>query len=181
MRKAFISSALLLLGLGALVAMEASAYGPRMHDPGIYGSGMHGRGMHGPGMRARSEEAWGGGDFGYHRRLAALNLTQEQRDRIAAVRDAAARTMVQSRADLQLARLDLQKLLRSETPDQNAIDAQIDRMASIRGSMMKARVGARLQVRAILTPEQRSKLHERNGHGGWSDHEDTPSGDPRRP
>jgi Spy/CpxP family protein refolding chaperone len=182
MRKAFVSSTLLLLGLGAFVAMEASAYGPKMYGPGMHGRGMQGYGMQG-GMygrgRAHGGEGWGGGDYGYHR-LAALNLTQEQRDRIAGVRDTQARAMVQSRADLQLARLDLQKLLRSDTPDQNAIDAQIDRMAAIRAGMMKERVGARLQVRSILTPEQRSKLHEGRWRAGGGD-DPTPSGDPRRP
>lgn len=174
MKKAIISSALLLFGLGALGAMEARAHGPKMQ-----GSEMYGRGMH-SGMRAQGGKGWGGEGYGFHRGLAALKLTRDQQDRIAAVHDAKARTMVQSRADLALARLDLQKLLRSDTPDQNAVDAQIDRMASIRAGIMKSRVGARLQVRAILTPEQRSKLRESHWRGGRGVHNDTQSEDPRR-
>jgi Spy/CpxP family protein refolding chaperone len=113
--------------------------------------------------------------------LAGLDLTQDQKDRIAGIHDAHARAMIQSRADLRIARLELGKLLRSETPDERAIDAQIDRIASIRAAMAKSRVGAHLELRSILTEEQRAKLHGSRPRAGRGESDRSPRRDRRRP
>jgi Spy/CpxP family protein refolding chaperone len=151
--------------------------------------GRFGRGMHRPGMRGRGHgprgwgmEGRGEGGFGLRARMAELNLSQDQKDRIAAVHDKTARAMIRSRADLQTARLDMRELLRSDNPDERAIDAQIDKIAAIRADMAKARMGARLEVRSILTPEQRSKLREPRPRGAMRGNDDgaAPRKDRRR-
>ncbi len=87
-----------------------------------------------------------------------LDLTKEQRDRLADLRDKQARAAIRARADLATAGLDLKRLLRAENPDRAAINRQIDRMAQLRAEMAKARVAGMLDMRAVLTPEQREKL-----------------------
>jgi len=120
-------------------------------------AGGMGRGMH---MR--------GGRAGMHMRArwAQLDLTESQRDRIREIRDTQARKAVQRRADTQLARMDLGKLMRADNPNTSAVNAQIDKLARMRAEGMKAGFATRMQSRAVLTPEQRKKLGESHGRMG---------------
>lgn len=97
---------------------------------------------------------------GMGRGFAALDLTDAQRERLAAIHERQARRGIQARADLQLARLDLRKLMRAEAPNTAAINAQIDRLARMRADLQKSHVATRLEARAVLTPEQRKQLRE---------------------
>lgn len=92
-----------------------------------------------------------------------LNLTDDQKTKIADLRDKRERASIPIQGDLKVAHLDLRKLMRADKPDQRAIDAQIDRMAALRGSLQKAHVAGMLEVRAVLTPAQQKILRE-SGH-----------------
>jgi Spy/CpxP family protein refolding chaperone len=129
--------------------------GPDRMGPGMGGGGMPG-GMHG-GMRGRMR-----GGF------AALDLTPAQKTKLADLRDAQQRKAIPIEADLKLARLDMAKLLRADRPDTHALDAQIDRTANLRASLMKVRVNGLVEMRSILTDAQRTKLRDMRmgGHGG---------------
>jgi len=87
-----------------------------------------------------------------------LDLTREQRDKLAELRERRQRAAIRGRADLETAGLDLRKLLRAENPDRAAIGRQIDRIAMMRAEMQKGRVNAMLDMRAVLTPDQREKM-----------------------
>jgi len=67
--------------------------------------------------------------------------------------------MVQNQADIRIATMDLQQLMRAESPDKAKIDAQIDKLAQLRAGMQKSRTATLLEVRALLTPEQLKKFH----------------------
>jgi Spy/CpxP family protein refolding chaperone len=125
-----------------------------MHD----GMGAGPGGRFGHGIRGGMGRGFGRGHRMGPRALEALDLTPPQRERIEALHERQLRTAIQSRADLATAGLDLRKLLRAANPDRRAIDAQIDRMSDLRASLHKARVATMLDVRAVLTPEQREKL-----------------------
>lgn len=113
------------------------------------GRGMHGRG----GMHAGA--------------MARLDLSEEQRTRMRELHVAHRRKSIQSRAELQLARLDLHQLMQQDKPQKAAIDAQIDRIARLQADRRKAGVATMLEARALLTPEQRKQLREgRGGPGG---------------
>lgn len=146
--------------------------GMRMHDGGMHG----GPGMGGMAMRRHA--------MGLRMRLSQLDLSDAQRDKLRDLHEAQARKMVQRRADMQLARMDLHKLLRAEKPDPSAINAQIDKMARMHAETMKAAVGTHLQARAILTPEQLRQLESPMGrrHGMGMEHGmmDTPGDTPKR-
>jgi Spy/CpxP family protein refolding chaperone len=97
-----------------------------------------------------------------------LKLTAQQRERLAGIRERQLRKRIQSRADLALERLDLRQLLRAESPSLAAIGAQIDRIARTRAELAKSRVAGLLEMREVLSPEQRRMLRERlDGMGGW--------------
>jgi Spy/CpxP family protein refolding chaperone len=122
---------------------------------GMGGPGMGmGRGMGGPGM---------GGPLGPM--CERLQLTEAQRGKLADIRDRQQRRGIQAHADLQIAQLDLRKLMHSEKPDGAAINAQIDRIARVRTELAKARVAGMLEARALLTPEQQKQLRELHAGG----------------
>jgi len=132
------------------------------HMGGMGGMGGMGRG---PGMRRG----------GMGRAFAMLNLTDDQKTKLKAVHDRQQRKDVQSRADLQIARMDLRDLVSAEKPNTSAINAQIDKVSRMRAEQSKARVGSLLEARAVLTPEQQKQLREmrfkgpgegRGMHGG---------------
>src|SRR5882762_11222716 len=95
--------------------------------------------------------------------MPALELSREQRERIADLREKHERAAIRMRADLETARLDLKRLTHAEKADRMAINRQIDRMAQMRAEMEKARIGLMLDVRGTLTPEQQDRMREPGG------------------
>ena len=166
MKRALLIAAVFLCEIAVL---EASAHGPG-------GYARHGK------QHSELGGRWEGGHGGHADRLAELNLSESQKDRIAKVRESHQKDVIKSRADLELAQLEFRKLMRDDNPDKRAINAQIDRMASIRADMMKSRVEQRLQVRDVLTADQRAKFQEGRGKRGMvEDEEPSRDQDSRRP
>ncbi len=165
----------------------AGGHGGEQCGPGCThencGPGMgagHGKGMGmGPGMGRGMGRGMGMGGPGMGRGMrhpgmmfAMLDLSDAQKARMRDIHERAARTQIQARADMQIAQMDMRKLMRAEKPDQAAINAQIDKMAQMRAGMQKTRVATMLEARAQLTPEQLKKMqamHEKGPmmmHGG---------------
>ena len=139
---------------GACGMHGGAGMGPGGHGPGM---GM-GRGM---GMRR------GPGGFGGHGPMmfAMLDLSDAQKAKMRDIHEKQARAGIQARADMQLARMDMAKLMRSDNPDQSAINAQVDRMAKMRADMAKSRIATMLEARSVLTAEQRKKFDEMRANG----------------
>jgi Spy/CpxP family protein refolding chaperone len=97
--------------------------------------------------------------------LAALDLTEQQKDRIEAIHDKQRRSAIEIRKNLELARLDMRKLVRADTPDRRAIETQVDRMSGLRAQLQKSQLNAMLDVRGVLTPEQLKQLEQLRGEG----------------
>jgi len=139
-------------------------------DPGPGdGHGAMGHGEGGDGMHPFAARRGPGGEgmAMFHRhmamRLANLDLSDAQREKLRDIHDAQARKAIQRRADMQLARMDLHNLMRADKVDMGAVNAQIDRMARMHADAMKAAFEAHQQARAVLTAEQLKKL--RSGPG----------------
>jgi Spy/CpxP family protein refolding chaperone len=111
-----------------------------------------------------------------------LDLTKEQRETITDVRTEFQKQAIDMRADMQKLRLDLQEQIREDKPNRKAIEATVDKITAQQNTMMKARVKTHLDVREVLTPEQREKFDARSwkqgmgkgrgrrpgrGHGRW--------------
>jgi Spy/CpxP family protein refolding chaperone len=130
--------------------------------PGCGMKGGMGKGMPGCGMKGdmgRDLEDCGPGMGAEHgaMMLKGLDLTADQQKKVAVIHEKQARLMVQAEADLRIATMDMQQLMRAETPDKVKIDAQIDKLAQLRAGMQKSRTATLLEVRALLTPEQLKK------------------------
>lgn len=133
--------------------------GMRM-GPGGMGHGGMGMGMGGPGGPGMGRGMRHPGMM-----FAMLDLSDTQKEKMRDIHERAARTQIQARADMQIARMDMAKLMRADNPDQGAINAQIDKMAQIRAGMQKTRAAAMLEARAQLTPDQKKKMKEMHQNG----------------
>lgn len=117
------------------------------------------REMGGPGMR-RGGPMFRGMRHRGMMAFARLDLTDAQKKQLAEVHEKQERKAIQTRADLEVAQLDLRKAMRAETPNAAAINAQIDKLSKLRADAQKSRVAAFLEARALLTPEQQKQLRE---------------------
>ena len=99
-----------------------------------------------------------GGGTHRHRGMSSmkerLNLTAEQVKKIEDIQYNRRKRAIQSGAELETAQLELGRLMRADTPDQRAINAQIDKLSQLRASLAKDRVAGMFEVRGVLTPEQ---------------------------
>ncbi len=165
--KRFIQATMLaaILTFGFIGFATAQPDAPPPDDAGSDWSGHgggYGGGSGGPGGgHARGGSMMMGGPGGMHFLLAPegrllhgggrladqLKLTSTQRDQLSDIGDNLMREQIESRANLQLARLDLKKLLRSDSPSRSAIDAKISSITGIQAGMMKAAVSAKFAVR----------------------------------
>jgi Spy/CpxP family protein refolding chaperone len=126
----------------------------------------------GPGFGGRHGHHRGFGMRGTHRgdgigglAFRGLDLSEAQRKEIDEIRERQQRRAITARAELQEAALDLRKLMRDDRPDRGAIESEIDKIAELRGSLMKSRINARLEAMSVLTEEQRDQLRERRMKG----------------
>jgi periplasmic protein CpxP/Spy len=96
--------------------------------------------------------------------------------------------MIDLNAALQREELKMQPLMEASTPDENQILAQVDKIASQRAQVEKARIQKMLAIRRVLTPEQWKKFqtsmpmmmhHEMGGHDG--DHNEMRQGGDKGP
>ncbi len=95
-----------------------------------------------------------------------LKLTSQQVEQIQKSRTAFETEAIDLRADMQKLQLELRGQMRADKPNQKAIDATIDKIAAKQAALQKLRVGHHLEVRALLTDEQKQIFDARPfGHG----------------
>ena len=164
MESNLVRAGLVALGLaGAVSAAFAQGPGPG-NGPGMMGGYGYGPGtMGGPGMMGGYGPGMMGG-YGRGGGLAALDLSSEQRDKIASIqeenRKASWNTMGQMRAE----QFKLRQMYNAEKIDSNAVIEQQKKVDDLRRQLLKSRLDARNQIVAILTPEQRKHLRQ---SGPW--------------
>jgi Spy/CpxP family protein refolding chaperone len=88
----------------------------------------------------------------------ALGLSDEQVARLHKIGVDAQKASVQTRADMQLRRIELRELMRADNPDHDAIMAKLDQINALQGKTEKQRVEMMLSARGVLTAEQLKKL-----------------------
>lgn len=99
-----------------------------------------------------------------------LDLTDEQSAKIADLRLAMKKEMLPLRSDFMTKRNELKILLTADTPDQSKINQKIDQMAELRKQMQKKRVNHMMEVRSLLTAEQKKQFDTMilsGGHSGF--------------
>ncbi|OGC74684.1 MAG: hypothetical protein A2145_06080 [candidate division Zixibacteria bacterium RBG_16_40_9] len=89
-----------------------------------------------------------------------LNLSEKQEKQLQDLHFNIAKQMIQVRSQLQLARLDLHRMLAEEEPDRDLIFNQIEQISKIQAEMKKVKIEKRLAFRDILDKKQLDKLRE---------------------
>ncbi len=92
----------------------------------------------------------------HHR--SELGLSPEQVSRLEALRGDFSKEAIRRDADIRIAELDLARLLEQEPPDFTKVEAKVRESAQLRADLRIARLRAVEQGKAVLTPEQRTRL-----------------------
>jgi Spy/CpxP family protein refolding chaperone len=93
-----------------------------------------------------------------------LQLTEAQKASILAIRDKHRSDLVQRGDAVQHARIDLRSALQDSSTPEPRLRALYDKASTARFDMILARRSLRMEVQAILTPEQRAKAAEMRDH-----------------
>ena len=91
---------------------------------------------------------------------AELGLSPEQSTQLDKIRAGARKLAIRHRADVSIARIELEELMNAPTVDQKAIDAKVKAISDLQAAQLRARIDERLAVRRVLTPEQQEKMKE---------------------
>jgi translation initiation factor IF-2 len=99
----------------------------------------------------------------------AAGLTDAQIAQLRKIRQDGAKQAIRNRADMRIARMELNELLEAPTVDEKAVASKVKAISDLQAAGLKARVDGRLAMRKIVTAEQLEKLRSlRREHGrGW--------------
>ena len=103
------------------------------------------------------------------RGMAALELTDEQKEKMSDLRSAHQKAMVDLRAAHAKARIDLGEIRKEDNPSASDIQAKVDAVTAAQGKIMAREIQHSMDVRNLLTAEQKEKLGEmrRGGRRGF--------------
>jgi Spy/CpxP family protein refolding chaperone len=161
MKRVWLVCLMLSLAAGGLSSLAGAQGGP---EPGPPGAGPPGPDGPPPGM---GPPPGGPGPIGLRlpppELLDRLGLSRSQRTKIDELLEAERRQAIKTDAEIRLAELDLQDEIESDPPDRDAIDHAMETLEARRAQMLRARVTTILGIRAVLSPEQRSRLRRPDG------------------
>ncbi len=102
------------------------------------------------------------------RGMAALELTDEQKEKMSDLRSAHQKAMVDLRAAHQKARIDLGEIRKEDNPSASDIQTKVDAVTAAQGKIMAREIQHNMDIKNLLTDEQKEKLGEmrRGGRGG---------------
>jgi Spy/CpxP family protein refolding chaperone len=169
----------LLAASGAVWAAEGGGKGGPDHPRGGMKGGGHGPG--GIGWLVHNEEA-----------AKALGVTEDQLTQLREVSYQSEIQQIKTRADLEIAQLELRRLIASAKPTEEAVGKAVDKVSGLEAQLQKTRIGEMLKARAILGEEMMGKLRDamrehmrergmdrerghRGDRRGVSQHEDRPT------
>jgi Spy/CpxP family protein refolding chaperone len=130
---------------------------------GGYGPGM--MGGNGGGMMG----GYGGGMGGYGGPMAALNLTDEQQDKLFALQEANRKKNWDTMSNMRSETFKLRRMYNADSVDSKALLEQQKKVDDLRRQMLASRLDTRKQMESVLTPEQRKQLRQ---FGPWWMRED---------
>ena len=138
------------------ILMAGGFAGAQAPDPHGMGPGF---GMHRPPME-RALGDWGAqGQWWNNPNIAKqLNLTDDQRKAMDEILHEHRLKLIDLRAGLETAEVNMQPLISADTPDRAAIEAQIDKVVQARAALEKANSLFLLDIRMKLTPDQWKQL-----------------------
>ena len=135
------------LGLAAAGVAGAQGYG--------YGPGM----MGGYGPSGGMMGGYGGGMMGPGP-LGALDLKEDQRDKIFAIQEEARNKNFGTMTKMRAEQYKVAKMYNAEKADPKAVAEQQKKVDDLRRQMIQSHVETRNQIEAVLTPEQKKQFRQ---------------------
>ena len=89
-----------------------------------------------------------------------VGLTEEQAAALRRLRAEERKQAIRRRADLAIARVELEEALEAATVDEKLIATRVRAVSELQAAALRARVDRRLALRKVLTPEQRDKVRQ---------------------
>ena len=130
----------------------------------------------GQGRMGRQYEGRAGGDGQqmHERMMNALELSDEQRAQVRALKLTQRKTNIGQRSQVELKKVELQELLTGAEPNLRQVESKLREMADIRIEVRMSHIRTHQQVRTLLTDEQKVKFDKfkhrmgmgRQGMGG---------------
>lgn len=152
-KRAALAATMLAL-LMALVALPAAAQAPPLPPGDEPGEGPGGPGGFGPGGPGGPDFEW----WSSPRLKAQLGLSAEQEKAIESIMFGASEKMIDVRASIDKARLEMARVLSAETIDDAAAKKAIDRLVDAECTGARLRHASRIDVARVLTKSQRVQL-----------------------
>jgi len=91
---------------------------------------------------------------------AELGLSAEQAAQLKKLRADGRKQAIRQRADLAIARIELEELMDASSVDEKAVAARVKAVSDLEASSLKARTDQRLAMRRLLSPEQQEKMKQ---------------------
>ena len=93
-----------------------------------------------------------------------LGLTDEQIDKLKAIKLEHEKAAIKARAELKIKELELRELMQATEPDELAIKAKVKEIEDLRTRLMMNRINGRLEAQRVLTEKQLKQLKELRRH-----------------
>jgi Spy/CpxP family protein refolding chaperone len=87
-----------------------------------------------------------------------LGIDEGQAEQLRQIRRDQQKAHVRLRADMEIARMELEELLLADAVNESAINAKVGEVAKLQTAALHSRIDGRLAVRKILSAEQAKKL-----------------------
>lgn len=94
------------------------------------------------------------------RMMRQLGLDQKQMEAVHEIVDRTAKDLIKKKANFFSAKIDLEDILHREPVDMNAVESQLKQIEAMKTDMFMTHLKSMEEIKALLTPEQRSKLKE---------------------
>lgn len=167
--RGFLAIRLGITMAATLAAGTVFAQGPGMGQgpgQGGPGSGGPGFGEHRPPME-RAMRADRGRWWNNPKIVEKLKLTDEQRKAMDDIFQQHREKLVDLRGNVEKAEIAMEPLVKADQPNEQAVLAQIDKVAQARAELEKANARFLFELRAKLTPDQWKQVQEfRQNHEG---------------
>src|SRR5579863_6415627 len=172
------------LGVAIAATFAAGAAFAQGPGPGGMGPGGPGFGEHRPPME-RAMRGDRGQWWNNPKVIEKLKLTDDQRKAMDAIFQEHREKLVDLRGNVEKAEIAMEPLVKADQPNEQAVLAQIDKVAQARAELEKANARFLFELRAKLTPEQWKQVQEFRQNGGmrrdWRNGDRRLDGEGRRP
>jgi len=167
MRKILVLGAALALA-SSMAGAQGPGYGGGPGMMGGYGPGGGGPGMMGgygpgggsPGMMGGYGSGMMGGGYDRGGPFAALNLSDEQQDKLFAIREDNRRKNSDAMGTMRAEMFKLRRMYNADSVDSKALVEQQKKVDDLRRQMLASRLDMRKQMESVLTPEQRKQVRQ---------------------